>query len=359
MSLFRIRRMKVGARPGALLVPEDSPAPRIWYMDYTEETLEAGEVEDVEALRAIHERESTTWVDVQGLGDKEVLDRLGAIFALHELLLADIAHVPQRPKLDAYEDMLLLVTRMVWMTEAENLDREQVSLVIGPNYVLTFQEQYGDVLDPVRERLRAAKGLIRKAGADYLAYAILDTIVDGYFPVLEKLGDELETLEDRVLADPSPATLRKVNRIRNVLLVLRRQVWPQREALNHVIRDPHALVQETTRPYFRDTFDHCTQAVELIEALRELAGGLQATYLSAAGNRMNEIMKVLTIMASIFIPLTFMAGIYGMNFESMPELKLKWAYPVLLAVMVTIVGSMIFYFRRKGWIGSPGRGDEE
>jgi len=351
--------MKVGARPGALIVPEDSPRPRIRYIDYTADSLEDGEIDDVESLRAIHERESITWVDVQGLGDMNLLTRLGTIFDLHELLLADVAHVPQRPKLDAYEDKLLLVTRMVWMTEAENLEREQVSLVMGPNYLLTFQEKYGDVLDPVRERLRVAKGLIRKAGADYLAYAVLDTIVDGYFPVLEKLGDELEALEERVLADPSPTTLRKVNATRNILLVLRRIVWPQREALNHVFRDHHDLVQDRTRPYFRDTFDHCTQAVELIEALRELTSGLQSTYLSVAGNRMNEIMKVLTIMASIFIPLTFLAGVYGMNFESMPELKLKWAYPALLVLMAVIVAGMVVYFRRRGWIGSPGRADEE
>lgn len=358
MKLFRVRRIKIGARPGALVVPEDSPRPRIRYVDYTVDSLEEGDVDDVESLRAIHERESITWVDVQGLGDMKLLTRLGAVFDLHELLLADVAHVPQRPKLDTYEDMLLLISRMVWMTEAENLEREQVSLVMGPNYLLTFQEKYGDVLDPVRERLRAAKGLIRKAGADYLTYAVLDTMVDGYFPVLEKIGDELEALEDRVLADPSPATLRKVNGIRNILLVLRRIVWPQREALNHVIRDPHDLIQERTRPYFRDTFDHCTQAVELIEALRELTSGLQSTHLSVAGNRMNEIMKVLTIMASMFIPLTFLAGIYGMNFESMPELKLKWAYPALLVLMAILAGGMVFYFRRKGWIGSPGWVDE-
>ena len=328
-------------------------------MDYTETSLDEGVVSEVEELKAIQERASITWVDVQGLGDMQILSRVGSIFSLHELLLADVVNVPQRPKLESYEDKLLLITRMVQLREPREFHREQVSIVIGRNYVLTFQEQYGDTLDPVRVRLRAGKGLIRKAQADYLGYAILDTIFDGYFPVLERIGDELETLEELVLADPKPATLRKINQVKNMLIVLRRLVWPQRDALNRLIRDPHPIVKKGTLPYFRDTFDQCAQAVELLEALRELAGGLQNTYLSAAGNRMNEIMKVLTIMASIFIPLTFLAGVYGMNFEAMPELKLQWFYPLLITVMVVIAVGMVGFFWKKGWIGFTSESDGE
>jgi len=228
---------------------------------------------------------------------------------------------------------------------------EQVSIVMAEGYVITFQEHYGDVLDPVRNRIRSGKGLIRGKGSDYLAYAIADTIIDGYYPVLEKVGDRLEAMESEVIENPSPEVLLNLNRMKNQLINLRRSIWPQREAINSLLRDDFDLISDDVRIYLRDTYDHCVQSSEVAEMFREMATGLMNTDLSAIANRTNEVMKVLTIMASIFIPLTFMAGIYGMNFEHMPELHYRYSYPLLWAAMsVTAVG-MLIYFWRKGWIG--------
>ncbi|MFG0315928.1 MAG: magnesium/cobalt transporter CorA [Planctomycetota bacterium JB042] len=356
MKTFRRAAVQVGARPGTLVLPAGSPSPRIRYVDYTADALVEGEVRDVEELREIHERDSVTWVDVQGLGDEETLRQVQRIFGLHDLVLEDLANVPQRPSADEIEGHVVVVTRMLRL-QGDDLDREQLSLVLGPNYVLTFQERYGDVLDPVRERLRRGKGTLRKAGADYLLYALVDTVVDGFLPILEEIGDRLEALEEIVLDRPVPETLRRINRVRGHLLILRRLLWPIRESAGRLCREEEALVDERARLYLRDTYDHCQQAAEFVETFREMASGLMNTYLSAAGNRMNEIMKVLTIMASIFIPLTFMAGIYGMNFEAMPELRFRWAYPALLVLMVVTAAAMLLHFRRRGWIGDdPDRG---
>jgi magnesium transporter len=237
-------------------------------------------------------------------------------------------------------------------TEGQQLDVEQVSLLIGKDYVLTFQEKPGDVLDPVRQRLQVQNSRIRTLSSDYLGYAILDTIIDAYYPVVESMGDRIEQLEERVLTEASPETLRDLNAIKGRLLTLRRAVAPQREAVNALIRDDNELVSHTVRMYLRDTYDHIVQTSEAVETARELVNGLMNTYLSVLSNRMNEIMKTLTIVASIFVPLTFMAGIYGMNFEHMPELHVKWAYPVLLAGMTIAALGMLVYFWRKRWIGS-------
>lgn len=351
MKLVRTPRVTVGARPGTLVVAEGAVEPRVSYFDYTEKTLEQHDVEDIDSLGEILVRDSVTWVDVQGLGDGHVLRRIGKVFSIHDLVLEDIVNVPQRPKVDSHDEQCLIITRMMREHGGE-LDREQVSILIGPNYVITFQERYGDVFDPVRERLRRGKGPIRRSGPDYLAFAIFATIVDGYFPVLEQIGGRLEVLEDDVFVDPSPEVLRRVNDEKNLLSVLRRLLWPIRDVAAKLARDENDRIADATRPYFRDTNDSALQAVEIVEAYREFVAGLMNTYLSAAGNRMNEIMKVLTVMASIFIPLTFLAGIYGMNFEQMPELKWPWAYPALLVVMAVTVVAMLVWFRRMGWIGS-------
>lgn len=305
-------------------------------------------VEDVRELTGTGRK---LWVDVQGLGDEQLLRGLAKLFSIHQLALEDVVHVPIRPKAESYEQNLLIVTRMLTSSDAQQLDVEQVSVFIGKDYVLTFQERCGDVLDPVRQRLRVQNSRIRTLPSDYLGYAILDTIIDAYYPVVERMGDRIERLEERVLAEASPDTLRKLNVIKGQLLILRRAVAPQREAVNALIRDDNELVSETVRLYLRDTYDHIVQTSEAVETARELVNGLMNTYLSVVSNRMNEVMKILTIVASIFVPLTFMAGIYGMNFEHMPELRAKWAYPTLLGAMGLVVIGMVLFFWRKGWVG--------
>ncbi len=301
--VFTKRYPSVGAVPGTLVIAEDAPPPRIHVIVYTPESVREHDISDVEQLQGLISEDAVMWVDVQGFGD------------------------------------------------------EQVSIVLGKGYVLTFQERYGDVLDPVRRRIHEGKGLtLRGQGADYLAYAIQDTIIDGYYPVLEILGDQLADLEDKIMTQPGPRLLRKLNRTKNMLSDLRRSLWPQRESVNSLIRDEHPLVTDVTRMYLRDTYDHCIQTTEVIEMYREMAGGLMNTYLSSMANRTNDVMRVLTVMASIFIPLTFLAGIYGMNFDYMPELHFWWFYPLMWLAMLLLGGTMVLYFYRKGWMSASTNG---
>jgi len=304
------------------------------------------------------EQGGVVWIDVQGLGDEPLLRQLGERFGLHLLALEDLVNAPQRPKIEEYREQVLIITRMARFAGRAELNDEQVGLVLGPGYVLSFQERYGDVLEPVRVRIREGLGPIRSAGADYLAYALLDTIIDGYYPVVEHLGEVLARLEDQILARPGARTLTRLNRVKGVLVALRRGIWPQREALNRLLRDGSRFISPEVRVYLRDTHDHAAQLVDVVDSHREMVAGLLNTYLSALSNRTNEVMKLLTIMASIFIPLTFMAGVYGMNFEAMPELHSPWGYPALMAVMVLTAVGMLFYFRRRGWLGEPPDDDD-
>lgn len=348
--MFKKRHAKVGSAPGTLVISKRSPEPRMRLIRYDLQGAVVEDITDVEKLRDALEEGDIAWIDVQGFGDRSVMEKIGEIFELHPLLLSDVVNVPQRPKADAYDDQLLLIVRMVHGWEDGAVDSEQVSIVIGKGYVLTFQERYGDVLDPVRKRIRSGKGVIRKHGPDYLAYAIIDTIIDGYYPLLESIGDQLESLEDAVVMDPTPILLRELNRIKNQLVNLRRSIWPQREAVNSLVRGDHDAITSAVQIYFRDTYDHCVQSSEVAEMYREMVTGLMNTYLSSIANRTNDVMKVLTIMASIFIPLTFVAGIYGMNFDHMPELHMKWAYPTVWVIMLATSGGMLAFFWRKGWL---------
>ena len=358
--IFKKRHPSVGARPGTLVIAENAPPPKVRVIHYTSNDVREEEVTDIEQLREALSEDSVTWVDVQGFGDEDVIRRIGEIFSLQSLAIEDVVNVPQRPKAETYGEQLLVITRMVRLIGPLDIDSEQVSIVLGKGYVLTFQERYGDVLDPVRSRIQGSKGLpFRSQGPDYLAYAILDTIIDGYYPVLEVLGDQLGGLEDVVIVNPNPRILRKLNRTKNMLINLRRALWPQRESVNSLIRDANPLITDLTRAYLRDTYDHCIQTSEVIEMYREMVTGLMNTYLSSVANRTNDVMKVLTIMASIFIPLTFLAGIYGMNFENMPELHFWWSYPLVWVMMLSLAVGMIFYFRRKGWIGPSGHESSE
>lgn len=340
--------------PGTLVVGKDAPKPRLFALRYDAEALEElGEVEP-SALPTLMQPGKLLWLDVQGLGDERILKQIGGHFGLHPLLLEDVVNTPQRPKTEDYESHHFFVTRMVNSEEASP-SLEQLSLVLGEGYVLTFQERPGDVLDPVRRRLRHGRGPIRRSGADYLVYALLDTVVDHYQPVIERLGERLERLEDAIIADSDPGASRRLADLRAELLELRRIFVAQRDALGRLARDGSPLLCEQVGVYLRDTHDHCTQAAEAAELYREILMGLMNTYLSVISNRTNDVMRVLTIMTSIFIPLSFLAGLYGMNFDNMPELHSRVAYPVLLGIMLLIASSMLFFFRRRGWLGGNDR----
>ncbi len=349
-KLFSKKTTKVGAKPGTLMINKGAQLPRIRIIRFTLEEHFDNVVDSVEAIAEELAKPGVMWIDVQGMGDEKVIRAIGELFSIHLLALEAIVNVPQRPKTEAFELHQLYISRMVSLDEEKQLDVEQVSVLFGKNYVLTFQERFGDVLDPVRKRIRSKKTVMRKSGADYLAYAIIDTIVDGYYPVLEYYGEYLEELEARVVANASSSMLDRINGVKRNMLILRRGIWPQRDALNILIRDYSPFVTDETRVFLRDCHDHCTQVADVLETFRETAGALLSTYLSALGNKQNEVMRVLTIMSSIFIPLTFMAGIYGMNFEAMPELKNPMAYPLLLCVMCCTVIGMLVYFKRLGWI---------
>ena len=296
-----------------------------------------------------------TWVDVDGLGDLEKIKLIGGLFNLHQLALEDVVHVHQRAKVDRYGDQLFIVSRM--LRADPQLATEQVSMLLGANFVLTFQEDHpGDCLEGVRHQIRTADARIRQRGTDYLAYALMDAMVDGYFPILEQYADRLEELEDEVLVNPSHETLSRIHEIKHELRTFRRVVWPQREAINALIRETSPLILEDTRVYMRDCYDHTMQVIDLLETYRELCADLTDMYLSSVSNRMNEVMKVLTVISTIFIPLSFVASLYGMNFDTqsawnMPELSFPFGYPLLLLFMLVMTLGMLRFFYRRGWIG--------
>jgi magnesium transporter len=347
-----------GSLPGTLNIEADAPPPTIVLIDYQGEQATRLQVDSPEACAPYLETRSVSWVDVQGLGSEDVLQRLGQVFELHPLVLEDIVNVPQRPKVEEYDDQLLIITRMVMPEEdEEGFFTEQVSFVLGRHYLLTVQEEPElDTFPPVRDRIRLARGTIRDRGADYLAYALLDTIVDGFFPVLEDYGERLEELEDEVVIRPTRQTLAKIYAIRRELVTLRRAIWPQRDAINTLIRDKNPLISDEVRIYLRDCSDHATQVLDMVETYRELSSSLMDVYLSAVSNKMNDVMKLLTVISTIFIPLTFVVGIYGMNFDpkaspwNMPELNWYWGYPACLLGMGAIATFLLTYFWKLGWL---------
>lgn len=347
-----------GAPPGTLMMDETEP-PKIYMMDYCEKRVVEHSIDSVEECVQYLKDDlpSITWIDVQGIGHKPTFERLGEIFKIHPLALEDVVNVPQRPKSDVYQDQHVIIGRMAQVDAHGALMTEQIAIVFGKGFVLTIQEEANaDVLEPVRERIRKGRALMRSGGADYLAYALLDAIIDGFYPVLERLGDQLDEIELDALAGRKH-TARRIHDIKRDLLQLRRAIWPQRELANSLLRDGSQHIQENTRLYLRDTYDHAVQVMDMVETFREIASGLMDVYLSGVSNRMNEIMKVLTIISTIFLPLTFIAGVYGMNFDTsispynMPELRWKYGYPVSIAFMAISVASLFFFYWRKGWIG--------
>ena len=356
-SLFEDFYDKPGSLPGTIFINKNAPPPKIILIDYNEANRVCLPLETPAACASYLDTDSVSWVDVLGLGSEEILRELGQVFHLHPLVLEDVVNVPQRPKVDDQGDHLVLISRMVMPKEkGAGFYSEQVSLILGKHYLLTVQEEpLRDCFTPVRDRIRHNKGTIRKRGADYLAYALLDSIIDGFFPVLEVYGERIEDLEEEVIANPTRKTLDKIYQVRRELLALRRAIWPQRDAINSLIRDGSPLICEEVRIYLRDCYDHAVQVMDMVETYRELSSGLMDVYMSSVGNRMNEVMKLLTVISSIFIPLTFVAGIYGMNFNTekspfnMPELNWYLGYPLCLAAMIAIASGLIYFFWRRGW----------
>jgi magnesium transporter len=350
MVSFKKRHTPTGARPGTLVIPPDAPPPRLRAVLYDADGIEERPIARVEELERLPS-DRRQWVDIQGLGNEEVLRAIGRHYHLHPLALEDVVNVPQRPKVEEYAEHTLLVARRLKWTRGQVPEFSQVAIFVSASAVVTFQERHDDGLEPILERLRIGRGPIRRMGVDYLAYAMLDAIVDGYYPLVQEIGERLELMEGRVITRPSPRMLDRIGQSKSLLVTLRRVMRPQRDAVDRLLAMGAATFSEDVRVYLRDTLDHCNQLVEGIDSDREVADGLMNTYLSVVGHRTNDIMRVLTIMASIFIPLTFMAGIYGMNFENMPELQSPRAYPLLLLVMGLTALGMFSYFWRSGWLG--------
>jgi magnesium transporter len=354
------RRSAPGAAPGSIVIDPKAPKPLVQLIAYGPDTIIEQPLDDPAGVAGFLDKYPVVWVNVDGLGDATVVRKLGEIFGLHRLALEDVVNTHQRPKAEQYEKHLFIVGRMVEM--GERIETEQLSLFLGKNFVLTFQELPGDSFDPVRERIRKAGGRIRNAGPDYLAYALIDAFIDHYFPVLEAYGERLESMEEQVITRPGPQLVSQIHEMKRDLLTLRRAIWPLREAVNSLVREPRAFISDETRIYLRDCYDHTIQIIDLLENYRDVASSLMEVYLSSMGNRLNEVMKILTMFTAFFIPLSLIAGIYGMNFSTdksplnMPELNWYFGYPFALCLMAAVGLSMLFFFRRKGWLGSRGAG---
>lgn len=340
-----------GSEPGTLHIDEDATPSEIVLIDYNaENAIRRPLVKPLECRRHL-ETDSVSWIDVRGLGSEEILRELGQVCNLHPLLLEDVVNVPQRPKVQDYNDHLLIVVQMVMpLDDEEGFVSEQVGFVLGKHYLVTFQEEpKQDCFDPVRDRIRANKGKVRQAEADYLAYVLLDALIDNFFPVLEDYGERVEALEDEVVENPSRQTLGKIYEIRRELLALRRSIWPLRNVINTLIRDENHLISNDVQIYFRDCYDHVIQLLDIVETYRELASGLMDVYMSAVSNRTSEVVNFLTIISTIFIPLTFIVGVYGMNFQHMPELDWRWGYFACWGVMILVAIGLLIFFWQRGW----------
>lgn len=319
-------------------------------IDYDAAALVERVVEDVHDIFGHRDTQTVSWINVNGLHDTDLIHELGDHFAVHPLVLEDIVNNHQRPKMEDYGENLYIVVRMLsFAANKEHLISEQISLVIGPDHLLTFQERHGDVLEPVRERLRRGRGRIRTAGPGYLGYTILDAVIDHYFQVLETYAESIELLEEEVLDNPTEEVLQRIHHLKREMVLLRRAVWPVREVITRLDRAETPLLSDEVTPFLRDLQDHVLHVVDTVDAFRDILSGLQDLYLSSLSNRMNDVMKVLTIFASIFVPLTFIAGVYGMNFKYMPELSWRWSYPAFWVVIIMVGVTLLALFRRRKW----------
>jgi len=357
-ALHTSRRTLPGDPPGILVADPEAFPPRIHVASYDDHAIEELDDADVASAIALRGRRRVLWIDVSGLADVAVIEQLGQAFGLHSLALEDVVSAHQRPKVEDFENTVFMVARM--LVPGRGVETEQVSMFLGSDFLITFQEQPGDCLQPVRDRMRRDHTRLRQAGPDYLAYALIDAVIDGYYPVLEAYGEAIEQLEDEVLADPDPSQIDRLHQVKRDLLALRRAVWPTREMVHAMERGENPLIEDTTRVYLRDCYDHAIQLMDVVETYREIATGLLDVYLSSMSAKMNEVMKVLTIIATIFIPLSFVVGLYGMNFDTsspwnMPELHFRYGYPAVLIFMGAVAGGLLVWFKRRGWMGGRWR----
>ncbi len=356
-----LRQTKPGAPPGTIRARPDAAQPIIRVLAYSLDEIVEKDIDRIDQIPRFLDKYPVTWINVDGLGDVATIRALGDLFDLHPLTLEDVVHVHQRAKVEPFDDYLYLVTRMA---RTQNpLETEQVSVFLGQNYVLTFQEQAGDCFDPVRERIRQSRGRVRGVGPDYLAYALLDTVIDSYFAVVDQHAEELDALDDEISQGQGREISERIHDVRSELLLLWRVIRPHRDAVNELIRGGHSLVRDDTRLFLRDCQDHLLQLTDLLEVYREACSDLRDFHFSSMSGRMNEIMKVLTIIATIFMPLGFIAGVYGMNFDpelpgNMPELEWPFGYLFALGLMMLAAVGMVLYFWQKGWIGSGGAGGD-
>lgn len=348
------RRTPPGAPPGVVEHDPNRERAKIHVFEFNETNLRESDPQDVRELPALVSPDQILWIDIEGVGDADVIRRIGSAFELHPLALEDVVHVHQRAKVEEFVDHLYIVTRMY--SPAQELDTEQVSMFLGKGWLITFQDRPGDCFGTVRERLRQNRGRIREYGADYLAYCLIDAIVDDYFPVVERYGQELDAIEDQLADQSRPQLMQRLHTVRRDLLLLRRILWPHRDALSTLLRGQHALIQSQTLLYLRDCYDHTIQLIDVAETFRETCTDLRELYLSEINQRTNDITKVLTTIATLFLPLSFIAGLYGMNFDpsvspwNMPELKWPYGYPYALGLMAGVEISMLLLLWRRGWL---------
>ena len=352
-KLIKKSSKKAGLPPGTLvhIGEKMTEKTRVAVVEYDGQDFQEKELKNFETCYIFPKEPAVTWVNVVGIQQVEVLEKLGNCFTVHPLALEDILNTEQRPKVEDYgEDLFIVVKLITYNEKKDEVEAEQISLILRLNAIISFQEKEGDDFAAVKERLRAGKGRLRKMGADYLAYTLLDVVVDQYFVVLEKLGERIEVLEGKLLADPGTATLQKIQNLKREMLLLRKWIWPLREIISSLERGEFSVIQESTRIYLRDVYDHAIQVMDAVEIYRDMLSGMLDIYLSSLNNRMNAVMKVLTIITTIFMPLTFLAGVYGMNFKHMPELDWPWGYPLILVVMAFVAILMLTLFRRKKWL---------
>lgn len=339
-----------GSEPGIIVIDPEAKPTQINLIEYDQTKAYRKLNISPQDCRSCLENNLVSWADIQGLGSESILRDVGQLFQLHNLILEDVVNVPQRPKIEEYKEQLLIILHSIKPNDNKmGFTSEQISLVLGKNYLLTFQEDNIDDFAKLRDRIKNNQGKVRQLGADYLAYLILDTLIDNYFPVLEDYGERIELLEDLIVEDPSQENLKEIYSIRRELLALRRSIWPLRNLFNQLTREDNQFISSEVNIYFRDCYDHTIQILDILETYRELASSLMDVLMSSMSNKMNEVVTLLTIISTIFIPLTFIAGVYGMNFEFMPELKWRWGYFLSLLLMLIIAISMLFFFWQRGW----------
>ena len=344
---------KAGSSPGTLIHigEKKTEQTRITLIDFDEGQFQERVLDTIEEAFPRRDLPTVTWINIDGLHEVDVIEKAGQHFNIHPLVLEDILNTCHRPKAEEFENALFVVLKMLDYDKAtERIRSEQFSLVLGSNFLITFQEVPGDVFDLVRERIRKPQTRIRKSGCDYLAYALIDAIVDHYFIILEALADKIEYLEAELLDSPTPSTMGVIHSLKQEMIYVRKQIWPIREIINGLVKNESSLIQDQMHVYFRDVYDHTIQVIDTIESYRDILAGMLDIYLSSMSNKMNEIMKVLTIIATIFIPITFVAGIYGMNFKYMPELEWRWGYFMVWVLILVVAGIMISYFKKKQWL---------